>query len=247
MKKSFLINNKLSLLFAEDYIPLRNEMTEILVNYFGKVIVASNGKEALSLYKKEYRDTGRYIDIVLSDIEMPILNGMELTKQIFDINSKQKIVILSAHTDTDYLISFINLGISQFITKPIDYEDFIDKFNLIIKELDLEKKSIKNIIEDKNIIDLGDSFIWDKKRSILLKDGIEVTLTRHEILLLELMSINVDCISTNGDIMNYFYDEYIDIEEKNIRNMLFKLRRKLPNDAIDTVYGMGYKLISKKS
>ena len=69
-----------------------------------------------------------------------------------------------------------------------------------------------------------------------------VALTRHEILLMQLFVEKEGQVCTNDDIIHYFYREGVDLEEKNIRNLVFKLRKKLPNSAVSSIYGMGYKL-----
>ncbi len=228
-----LHSNKLTILLVEDYIPLRDELVELLEEFFYSVEVASNGEEALSIY----RDKSRYFDIIISDIEMPIKNGLEMSKEIYKINPKQSIIILSSHTDSNYLINFINLGISRFITKPIDYEIFIQSLYKVSSEI-----SIVQANNSKNIVSLHDGYIWDKESSVLKKSGTIISLTKNEILLMRLMIIKINSVCTNRDIVDYLYAENIDFNESSIRNLVSKLRKKLPSSNIDTIYGMGYQL-----
>jgi len=223
---------------VEDYKPLRDEIVEILDEFFPIVKVASNGQEALSIYK-EYIDIGISFDIVISDIEMPIKNGVELSEDIYKINQEQHIIILSSHTDRDYLLKFINLGISKFITKPIDYEMFMD----VLYDISSKISSLKgDSVATKTIVALSDDYIWDKEGSVLKKGNQVIHLTRSEILLMKIMFIRENKLCTNEDIINYFYAEDIYINESSIRNLVFKLRKKIPNGIVKTVYGMGYKL-----
>jgi len=235
----FIINSKkLSILLVEDYKPLRDEIVEILDEFFPIVKVASNGQEALSIYK-EYIDIGISFDIVISDIEMPIKNGVELSEDIYKINQEQHIIILSSHTDRDYLLKFINLGISKFITKPIDYEMFMD----VLYDISSKISSLKgDSVATKTMVALSDDYIWDKEGSVLKKGNQVIHLTRSEILLMKIMFIRENKLCTNEDIINYFYAEDIYINESSIRNLVFKLRKKIPNGIVKTVYGMGYKL-----
>jgi len=223
---------------VEDYKPLRDEIVEILDEFFPIVKVASNGQEALSIYK-EYIDIGISFDIVISDIEMPIKNGVELSEDIYKINQEQHIIILSSHTDRDYLLKFINLGISKFITKPIDYEMFMD----VLYDISSKISSLKgDSVATKTMVALSDDYIWDKEGSVLKKGNQVIHLTRSEILLMKIMFIRENKLCTNEDIINYFYAEDIYINESSIRNLVFKLRKKIPNGIVKTVYGMGYKL-----
>ena len=70
-------------------------------------------------------------DLVISDIEMPIMDGIALTAAIRKINETQKVLVLSAHTESDYLLKLLNLGIRKFILKPIDYDEFLETLVLI--------------------------------------------------------------------------------------------------------------------
>jgi len=89
---------------------------------FATVIVADNGNDALNLYREYYDKNQKYIDIVLTDIEMPKMDGIELSEKIMQINKEQDIIVISAYTDTKHLIKLINIGVAQFITKPIETE-----------------------------------------------------------------------------------------------------------------------------
>jgi DNA-binding response OmpR family regulator len=227
----------LSILIVEDYAPLRNELEEVMEDFFNKVIATSNGAEALSHYYDYYQIHKKGFDLVISDIQMPSMNGIELTKSIRKIDANQQIIILSAHTDREYLLELINLGVSQFIVKPIDYDELLDMLSKIIAE-----KNNKDEVDKSVIIKLGSGFEWDKTNLILTNDGELVELTRHELYLLQLL-VNTKHIISNDDIINDFYNNSVDISENSIRNLVFKLRKKLPENTISSVYGMGYKLI----
>ena len=227
-----------SLLLVEDYEPLRNDMAEVLEDLFKTVVVASNGIEALGLYDEyriEYHST---FDIVISDIQMPLMNGVDLCEVLRERNEAQQIIILSAHTDSEYLLRLINLGIAQFINKPIQHDRLLDTLYFVCGKI--EKKG--ETMPQSSIIDLGEEVFWDKEKSVLIQNSYPVTLTKHEILLMQLLVEKSEQVCTGNDIMHHFYLEGIDLSEKSIRNLVFKLRKKLPSSAIDSIYGMGYKL-----
>jgi len=235
-----LRTRNLSILLVEDYEPLRNDLAEILEEFFKTVVVAIDGSEALNEYKKYYDRYNKTFDLVISDIQMPIMDGVELSEKLRDINTEQTIIILSAHTDSAYLLRLINLGISKFLTKPIKYEELMD---ILYKESMKINSSFKDA-NDLQFINLSEDYIWDKDKSFLKKDNILVDLTRHEILLLKLFIEKEEEVCTNDIILNMFYDNNIDIHENNIRNLVFKLRRKLPEKCISSIYGLGYKFTS---
>jgi DNA-binding response OmpR family regulator len=231
----------LSLLIVEDYAPLRNELEEVMEDFFDKVIATSNGAEALTHYYDYYQIHKKGFDLVISDIQMPSMNGIELVKSLRKIDRNQQIIILSAHTDKEYLLELINLGVSQFIVKPIDYDELLIMLSTVIANKPLIQNEYYPNDEKLSIVHLGDGYDWDKDNLLLTKDGNSVELTRHELYLLRLL-VNSGHIICNDDIIQDFYSNGIDISENSIRNLVFKLRKKLPANIISSVYGMGYKL-----
>jgi len=227
----------LSLLLVEDYEPLRNDMTEILEDFFKTVTVAVDGRQALELYKEHHTTYNKGFDLVISDIQMPVMNGVELSEALREIDAGQQIIILSAHTDSEYLLRLINLGIAQFITKPVQHEKLLDTLYNVSRKLVI--KEVK--CPDKCIIQLSENCLWNQEKLLLVRDGSEVELTRHELRLLRLFVHKREQVCTNVDIMQDFYENDIDISEKNIRNLVFKLRKKLPAQLINSLYGLGYK------
>jgi len=227
----------LSLLIAEDYAPLRNELEEVMSDFFDKVIATSNGAEALTHYYDYYQIHNKGFDLVISDIQMPSMDGINLAKSIRKLDKNQQIIILSAHTDREYLLELINLGVSQFIVKPIDYDELLLMLYNIISD-----KNNSDIDDNRIMVDLGNGFMWDKTNLLLTRDNENVELTRHELYLLQLL-VNSKKVISNEDIIEDFYNNNIDISDNSIRNLVFKLRKKLPEDAISSIYGMGYKLM----
>ncbi|MBF0345068.1 MAG: hybrid sensor histidine kinase/response regulator [Nitrospirae bacterium] len=110
----------LSALYVEDEDNIRIEYSKFYREFFRKVDLACNGREALDMYMRE-----RY-DIVITDIKMPICDGICLSKEIKAINRKQPILVTSAYSDAEYLLELINIGIEKFITKPINNEQLLD-------------------------------------------------------------------------------------------------------------------------
>ena len=112
----------LHVLYVEDDKELLNSTKEVLENYFKSVDSAHEGQEGLEKYKT-YLDTNGYsYDLVITDINMPRMNGIELTRKMLMHNPQQSIIIISAHDDSHYLLEAIDMGVSGFITKPINHQ-----------------------------------------------------------------------------------------------------------------------------
>jgi len=236
-KTLFSRTKDLSLLLVEDYEPLRNDMAEVLGDLFKTVTAVINGAEALKLYQENKEKHNAVFDIVITDIEMPVMNGVDLCECLFQQNKEQQIIVISAHTDSEYLLRLINLGIAQFITKPINHKLLMDTLYHVSKKINTVEWEFQNVL----MVDLGENYMWDKEKLLLKHDNNTISLTRHELLLMQLLVQKEEQICTNDDIMQNFYNNGIDISEKSIRNLVFKLRKKLPENVINSIYGMGYK------
>jgi len=129
IQKIYQTSKDLDILYIEDEHELRNETKNIFEDFFQLVDLAYDGKEALEKYKNYYNKNERYYDLIISDIEMPNLNGIELSESILKINQEQVIIILSAHNDSKYLTKLINIGINFFIQKPLEYEYILNVFS----------------------------------------------------------------------------------------------------------------------
>lgn len=237
-KTLFAKTKDFSLLLVEDYEPLRKDMAEVLGDLFKTVVVASNGVEGLGLYDEYYKKNDATFDIVISDIVMPVMNGVDLCEILKKRNEDQQIIILSAHSDREYLLRLINIGIAQYINKPIQQDRLFDTLIHVSGKVRKEEA----VLPETPIVDLGENVLWNKERNVLMRDRLPAALTRHEILLMQLFVKKMEQVCTSDNIMHYFYLEGVDLDEKNIRNMVFKLRKKLPNPAISSIYGLGYKL-----
>jgi len=237
-----LINSKniiaytkdLNILFVEDHEELRVTTSKILDKFFNNVSIAQNGEEALNIYKKAQN---KY-DIIISDIQMPKMNGISLVENIYKINPNQMIIILSAHDDSKYLHPLINLRIEYFIKKPLDYQELMSILLNAAKKLDTSKKEY--ITQE---IKLSDTFTFNKDTSLVCNDKEIVSLTKFEIIFMQLITNKLGSIYSNEDISMHYESLNENLDAPNIRKLVSKLRKKLPKNSIESLYGVGYRLI----
>ncbi len=165
-KKELLENLKnINILLVEDSLEARDELEIFFRNKVKKLYLASDGQEGYNLYK-EYKP-----DLVLSDIKMPKLDGLEMAKLIREFDKNSKIILITAFNDTDYMYKAIQLHVDNYVIKPIDYNLLLESVLEISKIINLDKinKSIQNTLEQyKDIVD---------ERSIVSKTDINGLIT----------------------------------------------------------------------
>ena len=225
----------LSILLVEDYLPLQQKIAAVLSDYFGTVDVASDGQEGLSLYEDFNTKHNRCYDLVMTDYDMPKLNGIGLIKAIKKQHTKQIFIVVSAYQKPQQLIDFINLGIMHFLAKPIRPDELLAVF---------EKASDMLLESSAFDVVLGEALVWNQSRKTLHCNAKEIKLSKYDILLLEVLVRSLDTICSNETILSYFYLQGEDVQQENIRNMMNRLRKKIPSIAIESTYGVGYRLSS---
>ncbi len=142
-----------TLLYVEDDLMTLEEISYVLKKYIKNLIVAKNGQEGLSLFKKHNPD------MVITDINMPVMNGLEMSEKIFKINPNVPIAVTTAHSDGEYLIKAIELGIDKYILKPINLKEILV---IIQKSLNLNKINFESLEYKKYI-----QFILDTKPTFM--------------------------------------------------------------------------------
>jgi len=139
-------SKKLNVLYVEDDESLREETKMLLSNFFTKMDTAEDGKQGLSFFENTQ------YDIVITDIRMPIMDGIEMTEKMLEINPEQPIIITSAHDETTYLLQLVNMGVSSFVLKPLDLQKLIDVLYKVSKSISNENLivSYRDRLEDSN-------------------------------------------------------------------------------------------------
>ncbi len=131
---------KVSLLYVEDNEVIRDSLVEFLEEYFLTFYVAKDGEEGLEIFKNNAEN----IDIVVTDIKMPKLNGLEMSKEIKKISPETPIIITTAFNDSEYFMKSIDIKIDKYITKPVDIlfleEAIYESCDILFKKKELEEQ-----------------------------------------------------------------------------------------------------------
>ncbi len=113
-------SKELVVLYIEDDDKLREDTLRLLLTFFKEVVAAVDGQDGLDKYQP-----GKF-DIVISDLVMPVMDGAELAKTIKAINQDQIVIILSAHDEQQIVAELSDIGVDDFIFKPLEIQQFID-------------------------------------------------------------------------------------------------------------------------
>ncbi len=233
------ISTPYSVLLVEDDEPLSNSIKEFLVNFFDSVALAKNGEDALEKYHNHYSTYQKHFDIIITDIRMPKKNGIELSRELFKHNPKQKIIVISAHDDRKHLIDLINLGVDGFLPKPFVVDEICNILYDVCAELLQERKRFR-------YINLGYETKWDKELKTLSYANSVIKLTEKERLLLELLIRHKDQKFSSIEIFDYLYYDDPDkhFSQDTIKSLIKRLRKKIPEGIIMNTPNSGYHLSS---
>lgn len=218
-----------SILYVEDEPEIQANITEYLESYFGTVHVASDGKEALSLY------AGHHPDVLLLDINLPYISGLEIAKQIRQKDQTVKIVMLTAHTEKEKLLTATELKLTRYLIKPIAPKLFKETMELLAQELRQNPSRFVN---------LSSTCVWNNKQEVVRVNDTPVSLTEKEQRLLKLLVEKKGSVVSYEDIMVTAWEDAYekDISYNSVKNQISHLRKKLPDVCIDAVYRTGYVL-----
>lgn len=218
---------QLKVLFVEDEEIIRKKTVSSLKYIVDEVQEASNGIEALEKLKLFTPD------LIITDIEMPDMNGIELIKEIRKDNAEICIIVLTAHTNEKYLIELIDMHIEKYIVKPINLEKLISALEHCHKLFTSSKSFFKQLPEE---------YEYDWNQKILLHKDKLISLTKKEILFLELLFKNINNITAYDELQNVVWQDSI-MTDNALRSLVRNLRKKLPKDFIVNLSGIGYKVV----
>jgi DNA-binding response OmpR family regulator len=216
----------LTILYVEDEDKIRTKIADTLRFYVKKIITAKNGEEGYDLYLRHKPD------VILSDILMPIVDGLEMVKMIRKEDIKTPIVMITAHTEKEYLLDAVKLHLENYLVKPISLHDILTALNTC-----LEKFNIVNSLS----FNLPKGYSYDMGYKALTYNGNTIKLSKKEITFLELLMKNISRVVRYEEFQEEVWGNDI-MTDNAVRSIVNGLRKKLPNNIITNLSGIGYKL-----
>jgi len=221
-----MIQKNICVLYVEDDNIARENGIEYLENYFSSVYDAPDALQAMQLYNLHKPD------IIITDIEMPKLNGLEFVKRIREHDDTTQIIITTAYSDKEYLLKAIELKLIKYLIKPIGEKEFDEAISICIDNIS-QKQS--------NIVTFNKDTFFDTYNKTLIKNNDIIKLRTKELELLALLIKNKNRYVTYAEIENYIWYDSV-MTKDALKTLIKNLKAKLPSDTISNLSGTGYKI-----
>jgi len=213
-----------TILYIDDEDFIRSNAVEYLNFYCDNVYEAKDGVDGLEAYRK-YKP-----DIIITDINMPKLNGLDMVKIIREDDLKTKIIVATAFLETSYLLQAVELGLIKYLIKPIT-ED---------KLLPVLKSCILDTSDNKSIFNLGNDFVFDVLNKTLFHNKEQISLTKKELMFLELLVKNSKRAVKYEEFNLYIWDGMM--SEDALRSIVKEVRKKISKQSVKNISGIGYQI-----
>jgi DNA-binding response OmpR family regulator len=225
MKSKFL--KRLKTLLVEDEESLSSLLKDAIGDNFYSFYTAENGKKGLEKFLEISPD------IIITDIMMPDMSGLEMAREIRKIDPNVPVIILSAFSETDNFLDAIDVGVVKYFIKPFDPDELLEYI-----------ESLEPILESK-IITLKNGFVYNKVKNTLYKNTRYVKLSKKESEFFKLLMQNYE------DDVRVVSDEIIkqslwvgeDVSDERLRTFIRRLRVKTSKDLVQNIKGEGYQII----
>lgn len=220
------INKNIKILYVEDDEIARENGVEYLENFFETIYEASDAIIALQLYEK-YKP-----DIIITDIQMPKLNGLEFVKRIREKDKKTQIIVITAFCDKEYLLKAIELQLVKYLVKPVREKEFEEALLLCVNSLKEDSS---------NIVSLDENSYFDTFNKNLVTNDEVIKLRAKEILFLELLIKNKNRYVTYEEIENFVWFDSV-MSKDALKTLVKNIKSKIPKDKILNLTNSGYKI-----
>jgi DNA-binding response OmpR family regulator len=215
---------RLRVLLVEDEERLAQLLKEAIGDYFEAFDVAYDGIGGL----KRFRDFKP--DVVITDITMPNMTGLELAEAIKKESPDTPVVILSAYSDKEKLLGAIDVGVVKYFIKPFDPEE------LLTYLCGLSEK-----IKKRSLVKLMEPFTYDLQSEQLFKKGVLVHLSRRESRFIAQLLHSPNHYLSNESIKERLWEDE-EVSDERLRTFIKRVRQKSDKALIENLSGQGYAL-----
>ncbi len=219
----------MKILLVEDDPALRAQLRASLQAAGYVIEEADNGRDA------EYLGATGNFDAVVLDLGLPVLDGLSVLEHWRAQGRTMPVLILTARDRWHDKVTGIDAGADDYLTKPFHTEELLARVRALIRRAQgLASPLLKN-----GAIEL------DTRSGRVSLEGEPVSLTSHEFRLLSYLMHRVGSVVSRTELTEHMYAQDFDRDSNTIEVFVGRLRRKLPPDSIETLRGMGYRLVAK--
>ncbi len=232
MQKNLNFNHilkNLNILYIEDEENIRINIKKVLLLLCENVFDVSNTNEAKFIFDKQR------IDIIISDINLPDTNGIDFIKELRKIDKTIPVILLSAFTDTKYLLEATKLKLVDYLTKPVDFKTLNNSLQSCVEEI---------LDNSRYLINFQNSIQYNvlHKKLIDLNTKEEITLTLKELDLISFLIKNSNRIVSSDELKSNIWEDCFEATDSALKNLLNKVRKKIGKESITNISGVGYRL-----
>ncbi len=222
-------------LLVEDEVDAREILSFYLNTIFEDVVVAVDGQEALEIFEENFNNN-RYFDLVLTDIKMPRLDGMDMIEKMLELIENQKFIIVSAYKDEEKLLKSINFRVLGYFIKPINVDNMME----ILKKAKVEVLKEKEEKKSKKLLKINKDYKYSLEQKLLYNNSSLVKLSKKEMQLLDILVKNVGKIVTIKECKLALWNDE-NKSDTTFRTVMKRLKDKVSkNDFILSLKGQGY-------
>ena len=227
---------KTKVLLVEDEDLARKTLSFYLNTIFDEVVLAKDGEEGLNLVKENFQNNEDF-DLVITDLNMPNLSGMQMIDEVLKISSNQRFIIVSAHKNEEDLLKLINLRVCGYFVKPLNIDNMMEMLQKAKEEVILDKQPI---IKTNNLIPLNNSYTFDLTNNKLYHKNLIVKLSKKESEILDVLIKNLGVVIPIERFKEEVWDN-ININDSSLRTVMKRLKDKIKDDDfIISHKGYGY-------
>jgi DNA-binding response OmpR family regulator len=232
--------NMKKVLIAEDEAAIREIIAITLKRAGYEVTEACDGEEALLLYTGHENE----FDVVLLDIMMPNIDGLEVCKRLRKISSTVGIIMLTAKTQEMDKVSGLLMGADDYITKPFSPSELMARVDSVYRRVAMNSNQGNSSVPTDKIV-IG-PFELNLRNRTLFKNSVQIELTQVEFQIIEFFFSNPGKALSRTDILKHVWGESYYGDEKVVDVNMRRLRMKIEDEPslpkhLVTVWGMGYK------
>lgn len=214
------------ILFLEDDLLFADTIVDLLEDSNYEVVHISNGQDAIDItYEQKF-------DLYLLDINVPIINGITVLKELRDASDKTPTIFLTSHKDKEMLKKSFLSGADDFISKPFDNDELLLRINALLKRV------------NSNDVDCLGLLCHDEVHKQILYDKEKLDLSKKEYQLLLILMRHIDNPVPKELILDELWTNSSGGSDGALRVYITRIKQLLPSMKIENIRGFGYKLVS---